>query len=247
MMNMGRRRGIFGVPDGMDMPAVLPPMSQVPTTAGGMFGNPMPSPEPARKPGLGTRLLGQGWEGKLAALGGAISGNPWAIPQYMQGQDQMRQQAEERAASLRAQAERMAAAQRLGYTPDQVAILGGKIGEVQADRMKPQDDPKPGSFEWYQTATPEQRAQYDAYNPVTVTTWQGPSIIPRSSLGGTPTAPVGKLTPIGPTIESTPAPQLNANGMPSVLSRAQYEAVLQRMGQAETEAWARRNNIRVVD
>lgn len=65
--------------------------------------------------------------------------------------------------------------------------------------------------------------------------------------GGLPTRPVGKLTPVQPTIENTPAPQLGANGMPTSLTRAQYQAVVQRMGQAETEAWARRNNIRVVN
>jgi hypothetical protein len=35
--------------------------------------------------------------------------------------------------------------------------------------------------------------------------------------------------------------------MPAQVTRDQYAAVVQRMGQADTEAWARRNNIRVVN
>lgn len=122
--------------------------------------------------------------------------------------------------------------------------------QIRAEFDKP-EGPKVGSFEWFQTATPEQRAEYSRYmdvtNPAMATTWQGPTIIPRSQLGGQPSAPVGRLTPIQPTIQNTPAPQVGANGMPAVLTRQQYQAVVNSMGQADTEAWVRRNNIRVVD
>lgn len=46
-----------------------------------------------------------------------------------------------------------------------------------------------------------------------------------------------------PTMENTPAPELGANGMPASLTREQYQAVVARMGQAATDAWAARNNI----
>lgn len=49
-----------------------------------------------------------------------------------------------------------------------------------------------------------------------------------------------------PTVENTPAPQLGPNGMPTMLTRDQYQAVEQRMGKAETQAWAQRNGIKVV-
>lgn len=64
---------------------------------------------------------------------------------------------------------------------------------------------------------------------------------------GAPTAPVGGLRPVGapqaPNIGNTPAPQLNASGNPTRLTRAQYQAVAAVRGQAETDAWAQRNNI----
>lgn len=60
-----------------------------------------------------------------------------------------------------------------------------------------------------------------------------------------PVAPVGPLTPIGPTTQNTPAPQLGANGMPTVLTRAQYQATVNELGQAATDAWVARNNVTV--
>jgi hypothetical protein len=65
--------------------------------------------------------------------------------------------------------------------------------------------------------------------------------------GGVPTAPVGKLTPIEPTVQNTPAPELGANGMPAALTRQQYNAVVAAKGRAATDDWARRNNITVRD
>lgn len=50
-----------------------------------------------------------------------------------------------------------------------------------------------------------------------------------------------------PTVENTPAPTLGANGMPATLTRQQYQAVVAAKGQAATDAWARRNGIRVQD
>jgi hypothetical protein len=171
----------------------------------------------------------------LGALGGAadgaatfFGGQPLiAQNRQMQQMMAMRQAEQERARSM------------------DLADYRTKLG-IQQEFAQP-EAPKPGSFEWFQSATPEQRALYDQYNPVTVATGQGPIAVPRSTLGGVPSAPVGRLTPLGPTTQNTPAPQLGANGMPTTLSRQQYQAVVQSMGQAETDAWARRNNIRVVN
>lgn len=43
----------------------------------------------------------------------------------------------------------------------------------------------------------------------------------------------------------TDPPQVGANGQPQVLTRAQYQAVVATKGQAATDAWMQRNNIRV--
>lgn len=48
-----------------------------------------------------------------------------------------------------------------------------------------------------------------------------------------------------PSISNTPAPQTGANGFPATLTRDQYQAVVNEMGQAETDAWMARNNVRL--
>lgn len=50
---------------------------------------------------------------------------------------------------------------------------------------------------------------------------------------------------LSPTIENTPAPELGPNGMPTVLTRQQYQAIVAAKGLAATEDWARRNNVTV--
>lgn len=60
-----------------------------------------------------------------------------------------------------------------------------------------------------------------------------------------PTKPVGRLTPIEPTMQNTPAPQTGANGFPSVLSPQQYQATVNAMGKEKTDAWMQRNGIRM--
>lgn len=67
------------------------------------------------------------------------------------------------------------------------------------------------------------------------------------SLPPAPTKPVGKLTPIEPTIHNTPAPALGSNGMPTRVTRDQYQAIVAAKGAAATAEWARRNNIQVGD
>lgn len=169
MMGMGRKRGIFGGGfDSMDMPDTLPSMSQIPTTAGGAFGNQM-AQQPARKKAKFFSAEGAGplVFSALADLGERLNGGRGDNLSNLMGfQLQQRQGAEQQAAAQREEAQRMAALQRLGYTPDQITALGSKLGEVQAARMKPDEAPTPGSFAWYQTATPEQRAQYGQYRDV---------------------------------------------------------------------------------
>ena len=118
------------------------------------------------RPGLGTRLLGEGWEGKAAALGSMLMGNPFAVQQYQGQQDQQRQRAAMMAEQQRQQAQMMAAAQGLGIDPQQAALLGQEgLRQVTVDRMKPQEGPKPGSFEWWSdpARTPQEKATFAQY------------------------------------------------------------------------------------
>jgi hypothetical protein len=174
--------------------------------------------------------------GALAAIGDGLRGWSGGPTGAIEGLMASRMAPAQEAAAMAAEQRKRAA---------ELADYRSKL-EIQQEFAQP-EDPKPGSFEWYQTATPEQRAIYDQYNPVIATTWQGPVPVSRSSLGGAPAAPVGRLTPIQPSIANTPAPQTGANGMPTTLTRQQYQAVVNSMGAADTEAWARRNNVRVVD
>jgi hypothetical protein len=186
---------------------------------------------------------GMDWKGiALGALGGAADGAAQHFgmaPMVAIGQQQR--------AAMQAQAQRDQA-MRIAGLEDYRAKLGMKA------EFETPDTPKVGSFEWFQTASPEQRQEYSRYmdvtSPAMTTTWQGPTIIPRAAMGGgIPTAPVGKLTPIddapAPTIMNTPAPQVGANGMPAAVNRAQYQAIVEAMGPQQAADWARRNNVRV--
>jgi len=77
----------------------------------------------------------------VSALGGAADGasrffgGPSTFAAMQGQQEQMRmQQAAMQQEELQRTAQELAA-QRLGYTPDQIAVMGGKIGEVEAARM----------------------------------------------------------------------------------------------------------------
>ena len=70
---------------------------------------------------------------------------------------------------------------------------------LQAERLAAAESkpPKPGGFEWYQSATPEERALYDQYNPFTVPTGAGPIRVPRQNLNANQNRP-----PIGTVVSA---------------------------------------------
>jgi len=240
MIMAGRKRGLFGGGFGASMPQDMTVEEQAQMGMGGA--------QTGAKPGLGTRLLGRGWEGKAAALGSAIMGNPFAVQQYQQGQDVLRQRGEQMAAMQRQQAMQMSAAQGMGITPEQAALLGEEgLRSYTLGKLKPEEGPKPGSFEWFQTASEADRALYDQYNPFVVTTGQGPVAVPRRPAIGAKVSMADIGGAPSPTIQNTPAPQLNAQGNPTLLTRAQYQAIVAEMGQAATDNYIRRNNIRVTN
>ena len=98
-----RRRGVFGAQNPQS-PSIDPTQGQVPRYGdmgpGMGFGAPQ-----EQKRGLGTRLLGEGWEGKAAALGAMLQGDQLAVPDYMANQQALQQ-----AAAQHAEAQRAAAA-----------------------------------------------------------------------------------------------------------------------------------------
>jgi hypothetical protein len=256
MMGMGRKRGIFGGGfDSMDLPSALPSMSQIPTTAGGMYGDSMPAQQ-QRKPGLGTRLLGEGWEGKLSALGGALQGDYNAIPQYMQGQDIMRARAEQQAAAQREQAQFLAGAQGVGLSPQQAQLLGPEgVRQYTLGQLKPKEPVQP-RFEqdnagnvWAldpMTGRPMSDRPVFVDNTPRETIINGavvrmPNQYATQQGGGAPTRPVGRLTPI-PNAQAAPAQRLVG---PRVISKAEYDAQLRQFGgdQLSMNAWMRNNNV----
>lgn len=242
---IGVRKGLFGRNAGYGSGIVATPEQEAETRRlSAMFPGAaasMPQDMTVRDGGnlamqAPERKGGFDWKSVLmGALGGAADG----AATFFGGQPLIAQQRQFDQALAARQAEQQR--QRAEALADYRAKLG-----IEAEFAQP-EAPKPGSFEWYQTADPEQRALYDQYNPFVVSTGQGPVAVPRGSFGGVPSAPVGKLTPIEPTTQNTPAPQMSANGPPATLTQAQYRATVNAMGQAETDAWMRRNNIRVIN
>lgn len=47
-------------------------------------------------------------------------------------------------------------------------------------------------------------------------------------------------------LQNTKPPEIGANGMPSSISRAQYDAIVEAKGKTETDAWMLRNNVRLL-
>jgi len=194
-----------------------------------------------------------GIAGALAAIGDGFS--TWANGPSAGGATNMliggRGRAIEQAKAAQAQAQaaqqREADLRAVGIDPARGRLLGDSVGGVVAGQMKPPEAPKAGSFEWYQTADPQQRALYDQYNPFVVSTGQGPVAVPRRPAVGTKISMADLGGGEAPTMQNTPAPQLNAQGNPVSLSRAQYQAIVAEMGQSATDDYLRRNNIRVTN
>lgn len=191
---------------------------------------------PEEKPGLGTRLLGKGWGGKVAALGSALQGDVNAIPGYHAQQQAQQAQAAQNAEVLRRQS--MMQAQR--------AQDAQSLAEYRATLPTAQQK----NFDGFQAMDPAQQAEFlkyqDAVNPLGSIGPDG-RFYNRPRASQAPTRPVGKLTPIQPTTQNTQPPQLGSNGMPATLTRAQYDAVVNARGRQATEEWARRHNIRVTN
>lgn len=158
---------------------------------------------------------------------------PTAIPNMMAAQFAQEQQA----AALRQKALEAAQENAQWYERKQ----------WERDNPMPANNDTVNDVNWWMQASPEERAAFHEMNPEYR---QGPDgRFYRVEVGGgnAPTAPVGRLTPIQPTTQNTPAPQLGASGLPAALTPDQYQAVVSVRGKSETDAWMRRHNIRVTN
>lgn len=86
-----------------------------------------------------------------------------------------------------------------------------------------------------------------------------PQVIDRSSpdaanrtvtglplLSGSGIRPAPPIAPVEATMENTPRPELGPNGVPQVLTPAQYDVYVKSLGKEKTDAWMQRHNI-VID
>lgn len=124
-----------------------------------------------------------------------------------------------------------------------------RMAEKLWERANPTPTAEMRNFGEWQNWDPETRALYDQYNPVTVSTWQGPVAVPRSSLAR---PEIGSIVPDprragqnAPTMQNTPAPQMNASGVPTFLTPDQYRVTVEALGKERTDDWMRRHNIRI--
>ena len=199
---------------------------------------------PAAQKGGG--FFGQGGGGRAIAgtLGDFLLQQGGMAPVYAP-----QQQFQQVQAMRQAEAQRARAAELADYET--------KKGIDQ--RYATPEAPKPGSFEWFQTATPEQRATYDQYNPVIATTWQGPTPIPRSRLGvpqgpqpgtvedgfrfkgGDPSNP-SSWEPVGGSQPQTPAAPIRGA---RTITQQEYGRILRSMGgdQRRMNAWMSEQNV----
>ena len=71
-----------------------------------------------------------------------------------------------------------------GLTPQQARLVSGKTAALDAFRRPPQAPPERAQIaQWWQNATPEERAAFDATNPI-VTNGYGSTVVPRAGLQG---------------------------------------------------------------
>lgn len=206
-------------------------------TPGGGLGGGVPSMEEEQKPGFfGEGGIGRGIIGVLGdTLSQSAGGQGTFIPNlYRQKQMDLRQRNAEQARAADMQ-------------------------DWQTKQDYTRANPKPQSptalqkdYEWLKQNQPGLAEQYlqnkvtappvVISNPDGTKTIMPAGMIPR---GNRPTKPVGKLRPVQATTQNTPAPSLGPNGMPQMLSRQQYQAVVNSLGKAKTDEWIAKNNVQV--
>lgn len=142
--------------------------------------------QPERKPGLGTRLFGKGWEDKAYALGGLLQGDQSGVMMMRQNEQAAQQaMAQEQAAQLK--------------RAQDLADWRYKQ-EWERDNPKPVNNDTVADYEFIRGKLGEEQAQTYLRNRADPPQYrQGPDgRFYRIETGVMPTAPVGALRPYQP-------------------------------------------------
>lgn len=205
--------------------------------------------------GLFGKNTGNTLANVLGTIGDALMMREGMGPVYTPLRMQRREDDEKRRREEEQAARMQQALQGIGRTPQEIDAIMAGAGDYLPKETKPatqQDnagnvwakDPKTG--EW----------RVDFIDPTPKIYNQGSSVVnvPNPLFGRNPRdiPPIGSRVSAGDifggaTTANTPAPQVGENGMPSVLTRQQYEATVNAMGRQQTDDWMRRNNIRLGD
>lgn len=241
---MTGKKGLFGKPYGMKS-AVMPGMQGNPMTTGGAYGQPMQEKPRSFWQGGDKFTLRDGIAGALAAVGDGLSnwsgGGGGAVNSLMQSRMAPAQQAAALAAEQRKRAAEMAdyrtkksidAEFDTGPEPD---VFDRALAGAGIDPSSPQGQ------DLYRRRAESMAQGQDEFVVVPIPgrgTYAGPKSGLPTAMGQAPTAPVGRLTPIGPA---------QNQGGGATMTAEQYEEVVTVHGPAKAAEWARRNNIRVAN
>lgn len=232
-MFMGKR-GLFGMkkpygtPQQPPMTAAMPGtqgMPEMPVAGQGMSAPVQPTmdEQEVKKPGLGTRLLGEGWEAKAAAIGGALrDGDGGRSIAEFHRMNQMREQAAQNAQMQQQQA----MAERENAYQDWI-----RKQEYERNNPKPVNNDTENDINLMrELLPPDQFQQYMMNNHINPQFFTGPDGR-RYANPTMPTAPVGRLTPIGPAQQPTgqfSAPQMTVSPM-------ELDALVRKFGPNEVQ------------
>ena len=139
---------------------------------------------------------------------------------------------------------------------EQQAKLAQWVWQQQYSANNPEPTEQQKNYQYYSHLSPQEQAVYnqsrqgDPYVNTVLPNgfiYTGPASQMGSALRGDnpPSAPVGRLTPIEPTTQNTPAPQIGSNGFPASLTLQQYQATVNALGKDKTDAWMQRYGIRI--
>lgn len=145
--------------------------------------------------------LKDGLAGVLAVLGDAFTQRGGGSSQFVQTLGTGRlsaidaaRKAQQQAAEIAAARQRAQAAGLSGPLADLMAHGDAKFSDIYS---KPPEAPADARLaQWYQNASPEERAAFDQVRPI-ITNGYGSAVVPRGSLPGAQSAPPG-LTPMTP-------------------------------------------------
>lgn len=179
-------RGLFARPVGYQTPGINPAMPHA-------YAQP---PAEVARPGIGTRLLGKGWEDKAFALGGILQGDGGRAYSAMREAAAQQQYAAEQA-----RAAALAKAEERAY--DRADWQWKE--DYKRENPTPANNDTIADFNWYKGLPDEDRALYHRMNPqyMTVDNGNGTKTIvpvgPNGPVAGptTPSRPVGRLVPMG--------------------------------------------------